>query len=164
MQTSPKQCRMQLPNALVATLLDSWPVGRLATVTAGGDAHGVPIVFCRHEGMIFSPLDSKAKRSARLRRFDNVAHNPAASLLLDHYAADWQQLWWVRIDGPAERYEPGDVEGAAIGARLRSKYPQYTQSGFHFEQTTYLRLRPARIVAWAQSGSVATIQASLPAG
>ena len=43
-----------------------------------------------------------------------------ASLLVDHYAEDWTQLWWVRVDGVAEvlQSEP------AIEA-LAAKYDQY---------------------------------------
>jgi PPOX class probable F420-dependent enzyme len=51
--------------------------------------------------MIYSAVDAKPKRSARLQRLANVASEPRCSLLVDHYEDDWSKLWWVRADGEA---------------------------------------------------------------
>jgi nitroimidazol reductase NimA-like FMN-containing flavoprotein (pyridoxamine 5'-phosphate oxidase superfamily) len=38
---------MQLPSATIESLLETWPVARLATLTPEGRPHQVPIVFAR---------------------------------------------------------------------------------------------------------------------
>jgi PPOX class probable F420-dependent enzyme len=59
-----------------------------------------------------------------LQRLDNVRANPWASLLVDHYEEDWDELWWVRADGPAAVLAEG-VEHEAAVAALVAKYAQY---------------------------------------
>ncbi|OBJ62520.1 TIGR03668 family PPOX class F420-dependent oxidoreductase [Mycobacterium sp. 1423905.2] len=100
------------------------PVARLATITAAGKPHLVPVVFAVDGEVIYTAVDAKPKSTQRLRRLDNIEHDPRASLLVDHYADDWTSLWWVRVDGVATVHR----DGAALhtGYRLlRAKYPQY---------------------------------------
>ena len=115
------------------------PVARLATASAAGVPHLVPVTFAvidvdpgrvdqpevfgdRADLIVFA-VDHKPKSTTALRRLDNIAANPRAAFLVDHYADDWDRLWWVRADTAA-----GVITGAArlrgIDA-LRSKYPQY---------------------------------------
>lgn len=110
------------------------PVARLATVTASGRPHLVPVVFAvqfdhdnqfdHNNDVVYTAVDAKPKSTQRLRRLQNIEANAAVSLLVDHYADDWAQLWWVRADGTATVAR----EGAALatGYRLlRAKYEQY---------------------------------------
>ena len=152
-----------LPEETYLALLANWPVARLATVSADAQPHSVPIVFCTHNGVIYSPLDGKRKKSRRLKRFTNIATNPKVTLLLDDYTADWQNLWWVRIDGKADRFEPSVEEASAIAERLLAKYPQYRNPSLMFDVSVYLRLRPGKISAWTQADSVAIIDAAISA-
>jgi PPOX class probable F420-dependent enzyme len=100
------------------------PVARLATVTPEGIPHLVPVVFAVDQGLIYTAIDAKPKTTQRLRRLTNIEHNPQASLLVDHYADDWTQLWWVRADGVASIH--ADDEVMHTGYRLlRAKYAQY---------------------------------------
>ncbi|MHA7653444.1 TIGR03668 family PPOX class F420-dependent oxidoreductase [Mycobacterium sp. ML4] len=100
------------------------PVARLATVGPEGVPHLVPVVFAADGDVIYTAVDAKPKKSQRLRRLTNIEHNPAVSLLVDHYADDWTQLWWVRADGVASIASDGDP--LDTGYRLlRAKYPQY---------------------------------------
>ncbi len=99
-------------------------VARLATVTPGGQPHLVPVVFAVAPGVVYTAVDAKPKTTQRLRRLANIESNPHVSLLVDHYADDWTQLWWVRVDGTAAVHTDGDA--VDIGRRLlRAKYPQY---------------------------------------
>lgn len=152
---------MVLSDDIVRLMLATWPVGRLATTSRSGRPHVVPVVFCLHEGDIFSPVDGKRKRGSRLRRFRNLADNPSAALLLDEYDPDWQQLWWVRIDGEADRFEPDSGRAEQIANLLLEKYPQYRDPKLAFDRAAYLRLRPSRVTAWTQSGSTAGLQRAL---
>ena len=74
--------------------------------------------------MVYTAVDAKPKTTRRLRRLANIESNPQVSLLVDHYADDWTQLWWVRVDGVATIHADG--EAMDTGYRLlRAKYPQY---------------------------------------
>jgi PPOX class probable F420-dependent enzyme len=106
------------------------PVARLATVTPDGTPHLVPVVFAldgdsQGDGdVVYTAVDAKPKTTQRLRRLANIESNPQVSLLVDHYADDWTQLWWVRADGVAAIHSEG--EAMHTGYRLlRAKYPQY---------------------------------------
>jgi PPOX class probable F420-dependent enzyme len=97
------------------------PVARLATVSADGAPHVVPIVFAVEGDTICSAVDGKPKRSRSLRRLANIAANPRVSVLVDSYSPDWSQLWWVRADGICSVLESSASALSALGA----KYPQY---------------------------------------
>ncbi len=106
------------------------PVARLATITPDGLPHLVPVVFAvdrdsrNGHDVVYTAVDAKPKTTRRLRRLANIESNAAVSLLVDHYADDWTQLWWVRADGVATIHADG--EAMEIGCRLlRAKYPQY---------------------------------------
>lgn len=100
------------------------PIARLATVTPGGMPHLVPVVFALRDDVVYTAVDAKPKTTQRLRRLANIETNPQVSLLVDHYADDWTQLWWVRVDGTASIHDDGDA--LDIGYQLlHAKYPQY---------------------------------------
>jgi PPOX class probable F420-dependent enzyme len=101
------------------------PVLRLATAGADGRPHLVPCTFAVDgSGRIVIGIDNKPKASANLRRLRNISENPRVSLLVDHYADDWTQLWWVRADGTAAVAAAG-AEQAGHWDLLRARYPQY---------------------------------------
>jgi PPOX class probable F420-dependent enzyme len=101
------------------------PVLRLATAGADGRPHLVPCTFAVDgSGRIVIGIDNKPKASANLRRLRNISENPRVSLLVDHYADDWTQLWWVRADGTAAVAAAG-AEQAGLWDLLRARYPQY---------------------------------------
>lgn len=103
------------------------PVARLATITASGHPHLVPVVFALDSDTVWTAVDRKPKTTRALLRLANIEAHPRVSLLVDHYDDDWSQLWWVRADGNAARV-PADGEGAAIGlSALAARYPQYRE-------------------------------------
>ena len=102
------------------------PVARLATVTPDGHPHVVPIVFAVDGDVVYTAVDGKPKSSARLQRLANIAANPRVTIVVDHYADDWSQLWWVRADGTAAVWSDGPECERGL-ALLRAKYPQYEQ-------------------------------------
>jgi PPOX class probable F420-dependent enzyme len=86
--------------------------------------HLVPVVFALCDDVVYTAVDTKPKTTQRLRRLTNIEANPQVSLLVDHYAHDWTQLWWVRVDGVATVHDDGDA--LHVGYQLlRAKYPQY---------------------------------------
>ncbi|MBM4638482.1 TIGR03668 family PPOX class F420-dependent oxidoreductase [Rhodococcus hoagii] len=114
----------EMPGPLPSRFVDA-PVARMATVSADGDPHLVPVVFAAVGDVVFTAVDDKPKSTRRLRRLANIAATGRASLLVDHYDDDWSRLWWIRVDGTGEVLEPdSDVGVAAIDA-LVAKYHQY---------------------------------------
>jgi PPOX class probable F420-dependent enzyme len=81
-------------------------VARLATADAAGRPHIVPVTFAVDGDVVYSAVDAKPKRSTALKRLANVAANPAVALLVDHYADDWNELWWVRAYGTGRVVDP----------------------------------------------------------
>jgi PPOX class probable F420-dependent enzyme len=99
-------------------------VACLGTVAPDGMPHLVPVVFAVHHEVVYTAVDAKPKATQRLRRLANIEHDPRVSLLVDHYADDWTQLWWVRIDGIAAIHHDGDAMRTGRDL-LRVKYVQY---------------------------------------
>src|SRR5689334_3876170 len=83
-------------------------VGRLATLEADGRPHLVPFCFVLDGDTLYSAVDRKPKRTAALRRLDNVRGRPDATVLVDAYDEDWSRLWWVRLRGRARVLDGGD--------------------------------------------------------
>lgn len=93
-------------------------------MTPDGRPHVVPVVFAVDQDTIYTAVDAKPKTTQRLRRLSNIESNPQVSLLVDAYADDWTQLWWVRADGVATVHSDG-AEVHTGYRLLRAKYPQY---------------------------------------
>lgn len=109
-----------------AVALSEARVARLATVATDGSAGLVPICFAVVDGWIVSAVDHKPKRTALLRRLDNIAAAGTATVLVDHYDEDWSRLWWVRVRGRATIHADRDEPAvAAAVAALVAKYSQY---------------------------------------
>ena len=143
---------MELPREVIETLLERWPVARLATRTSSGRPHTVPIVFAHSDGDLWSPIDGKPKRGGELARIRNIAAHPDVAVLLDHYEEDWQQLWWLRLDGRAsvaEGRELGaDPELAPAAIALREKYPQYGTVPLFQDPPRLMRISVDRRASW----------------
>jgi PPOX class probable F420-dependent enzyme len=107
-------------------LVESAPVGRLATVGIDRQPHVVPICFALAGNVIYSAVDHKPKRSTRLRRVANIEATGRACLLVDEYSHDWSRLWWVRVDGRGRVVGDLDEARAAVAA-LTAKYEQYLE-------------------------------------
>lgn len=99
-------------------------VARLATVTPDGMPHLVPVAFAFRDDVVYTAVDAKPKSTQRLRRLANIEANPQVSVLVDHYADDWSQLWWVRVDGIAAIHDEGPAMQNGYQL-LRAKYAQY---------------------------------------
>jgi PPOX class probable F420-dependent enzyme len=98
-------------------------VARLATVGADGQPHLVPVTFAADGNRVYTAVDHKPKTTGNLRRLRNIQENPLVALLADHYADDWDELWWVRADGAAHILDNGE---RALDLLVR-KYQQYQQ-------------------------------------
>ena len=126
-------------------LLDRARVATLATLSAGGRAHLVPVVFAFDGAELVTSVDGKPKQGKVLARIENIARDPRVSLLADHYEEDWSRLWWVRVDGEASIQTEGGGFDRALTA-LRARYPQY---GSVELPGPVIRIRVDRTTSWA---------------
>jgi len=104
--------------------VDAARVGHLATTSVDGRPHVVPCCFASRGDTLYTAVDAKPKTTARLQRIRNVEANPVAALVVDHYADDWTELWWVRVDAEARIVTTGPELDAALDL-LTAKYEQY---------------------------------------
>jgi PPOX class probable F420-dependent enzyme len=119
--------------------------GYLATSGRDNRPHIVPFSFVLEGDAVYSAVDAKPKRTARLQRLENVRRQPLVSVLVDHYTEDWDKLWWVRLDGRAEVL-PADEESDRALELLAGKYPQYRA---HLPQGPVLKIVVERWIGWS---------------
>jgi len=100
-------------------------VARLATASADGVPHLVPVTFAVHGDQVVFAVDHKPKSTTSLRRLANIAENPAVCFLADGYDEDWSRLWWARADGVARVLSGADREQPV--SWLTAKYDQYVE-------------------------------------
>ena len=102
-------------------------VAHMATVGRDGRPHIVPICFALEGDSLHFVVDAKPKRTIYLKRLQNIAANPAVSIMADHYEDDWANLWWVRVDGAARLLTDGGEAGRALDL-LINRYRQYQEN------------------------------------
>jgi PPOX class probable F420-dependent enzyme len=99
-------------------------VARLATVSAGGRPHLVPVTFATDGDLVYTAVDAKPKTTTRLQRLSNIRGNHRVAVLADQYDEDWSALWWVRADGEAAILDDQPAMAEPIRL-LAGRYPQY---------------------------------------
>jgi PPOX class probable F420-dependent enzyme len=106
--------------------LDRQRVAHLATASADGRPHVVPICFARLGDRLYVAIDEKPKRGqpGQLRRVRNILANPRVAIVADVYSEDWSRLGFVLVSGRSRLLSDGDEHQSAVSA-LRSKYAQY---------------------------------------
>jgi PPOX class probable F420-dependent enzyme len=122
-------------------------VGRLATATAEGRPHVIPVCFEVLGDVIYVGLDAKPKSVdvLKLRRVQNLVSNPQAALIVDRYSEDWSKLGYVLITAEAGLASDEGERYNAIRA-LRSKYAQYQD--LLPDDAHVIRLSPMRVTSW----------------
>jgi PPOX class probable F420-dependent enzyme len=146
---------VELPEAAVARLLETWPVAILATLAPDGRPHQVPIVFVHHAERLWSPVDGKPKADIELARLRHVEQDPRVGLLLERYDDDWRRLWWIRVDGEATVVRsPAEAVFQGVSAALRRKYPQYHGTPLFAGDPTLVCIAPRRVRSWGAGPQV----------
>ncbi len=139
---------MQLDSEQARARLVAQEHGILATTHPRRGADAVPTVYAVDDDYVGIGVDQvKPKAATTLQRERNLAADPRASLLAEHYDPhDWSRLWWARAqlrwvgDPTAERTE-------RLAAALERKYPQYAGRPFH----RVLVFEIDKITGWAAS-------------
>ncbi len=122
-------------------------VAHLATASASGEPHVVPVCFAFRDGVFYIAIDRKPKRAPplRLKRVRNLLENPAVSLVIDAYDEDWSRLAYLLAHGQAEVLLSGAEREAAIGL-LKGKYAQYR--GMDMEGAPVIKIAVSRVAFW----------------
>ena len=122
-------------------------VGRLATSTAEGRPHVIPVCFELVGEDIYIGLDAKPKSVdlLKLRRVRNITSNPQAAFIVDRYSEDWSQLGYVLVTVDAVLVRD-EVERSDATQALRRKYAQY--QALLPADAPVIRLRPQRVTSW----------------
>jgi PPOX class probable F420-dependent enzyme len=124
-------------------------VARLATIGRDGRPRARPVCFALVGDNVVTAVDDvKPKSSGRLARLDDIAANPWAEVLVDHYSDDWSELWWVRISGRAEVLALDGAEDAVLA--LKAKYRQYAAQP---PPGPVIRVQGERWSGWSAAGS-----------
>ena len=108
------------------TFLDAHAVGHLATASADGEPHVIPLCYARLGDRLYFVADDKPKQRGprRLKRLSNISANPRVALVVDDYDSDWSRLAYLLLHMDAAFVEEDGEYAAALEA-LRHRYPQY---------------------------------------
>lgn len=123
-------------------------IARLATVSATGRPHLVPICFAFDGRVFYFAIDRKPKRvkPERLVRIRNINQTGWAALLFDEYSEDWNRLWYVLVRGRARVVKNGFERMTAI-RMLRRKYRQYA-NGMLADDAVVIRIELRSVASW----------------
>ena len=138
---------MRLAEGEARSRLAAHDHGILCTLHPERGVDAVPVVYVADvDGFVGVPVDLvKPKASLRLQRERNLATDPRATLLVEHWDRDdWSALWWVR----AELRSVPDPPGARVddlAAALARRFDQYRDRPF----ARILVLQVVAVTGWA---------------
>jgi PPOX class probable F420-dependent enzyme len=135
----------------------------LATIDPRGGPRLVPLCYVAEGAasgglILHSAIDHKPKRARdplQLARVRDLRARPHATVLVDRWSEDWDQLAWVRLDcraeilpadGPGDGPTQPDMARAGAIAALRAKYPQYRAQ--NLEERPLIRLTCSVAASW----------------
>ncbi len=123
-------------------------VAHLATASAEGSPHVIPVCYAFDGHHFFTPLDEKPKRvaSSKLQRVRNIEVRHEASLVIDQYDDDWMRLGYVLIHGHARLLSPEEKLHLEALRQLRERYVQYRTMAL--ERYPVIMITPDRITSW----------------
>src|SRR5260221_13714021 len=133
-------------------LLATGRVGHLATTSADGRPHVIPVCFAWVPPVLYSAIDAKPKRTTLLRRVRNIIETGRAAFVVDRWSEDWSQLAYVLVEGPAEVLEDGQERDEAL-IILTAKYPHYDD--LPLIDNLVVKVAAERVVAWRADQAVA---------
>lgn len=124
--------------------------GVLSTLHHERGVDSVPCVFAVVDGLVGVPIDTvKPKSSTTLQRERNLAADPRAALLVDHWDAhDWSRLWWVRAE-LTWLASPVEAQVEALAAALAARYQQYADRPF----ARVLVFRIGEVTGWSAAST-----------
>ena len=132
---------MRLKRSL-ATLIAWERVCRVATASASGVPHVVPVCHVLSEGKLYFASETGA------RKMQNIRKNPHVTVTVDLYSDDWSNLKGVMVQGDATiiRASP---RFRRIRKLLYEKYPQYPDmSAIGERDSVIVEVTPRHAFSW----------------
>lgn len=126
-------------------------LGHLATATASGAPHVIPVCYALVGDGVYFVVDDKPKRTRRgLKRLRNIRENSQVALVVDDYDEDWSRLAFLLIQGRAALVVDAQ-EYTAVLDQLRSRYAQYRAMALQPETHPMIRITAERVHLWRAS-------------
>lgn len=125
-----------------AKLIAHERVCRVATTSAEGQTHLVPVVHVLHGDKIYFGSGDDG------RKVENLRENPRIAVTIDLYSEDWSQLRGVMVQGTARLIERGPRFKQAR-ARLYAKYQQYAkEAALSPSDSVIVEVTPTHVFTW----------------
>ena len=132
---------MRLKSSL-AKLIESERVCRVATASAAGVPHVVPVCHVLDDGKLYFASEIGA------RKVRNLRENPRVTVTIDLYSDDWSNLKGVMIQGTATLVAKSP-RFRKIRRLLYAKYPQYPDmSAIGERDSLIVEVTPRRAFSW----------------
>jgi PPOX class probable F420-dependent enzyme len=146
-RASRESCGVELPQE-EREFLERHRLAHLATASAAGVPHVVPICYALLGHVLYFVVDEKPKRTRTgLKRLRNILENPRVAIVIDDYDEDWNRLAYLLVHGEAQRVtEAGEFERALRA--LRARYPQYQSMPLAFASHPMIRIVLRRWHLW----------------
>jgi len=126
----------------LANLIQWERVCRVATVSASGVPHLVPVCHIVADGKIYFASGNDAKKVLNLKA------NPRVTVTVDLYSDDWANLKGVMVQGTARLIEKGP-RFRKVRALLYRKYPQYPdEAALDESDSVIVEVTPTHVFAW----------------
>jgi PPOX class probable F420-dependent enzyme len=126
----------------VAALLDWERVCRVATVSADGVPHIVPVCHVLDGGKLYF---GTGQDDVKIR---NLRANPRATVVVDVYSDQWSTLRGAMVQGTARIIEGGPAF-RRVRRRLYEKYPQYPDDAALDESDSLVvEVTPTHVFSW----------------
>ncbi len=117
-------------------------VCRVATASADGRPHVVPVCHVLSDGRLYFGTGNDA------RKVLNLKANPQLAVTIDLYSEDWTNLRGVMLTGVARLIERGP-EFRKVRRLLYAKYPQYPdEAALDESDSVIVELTPTQVFAW----------------
>ena len=126
----------------MSQMIERERVCRVATVSADGKAHLVPVCHALADGKIYFGSGNDA------RKVRNLEANPSCAVTVDLYAEDWTYLKGVMIQGQATII-PGGPRFRKARSLLYRKYPQYeSDAALDEKDSVIVEVVPTAVFSW----------------
>ena len=131
---------MRLEKSL-AKLIEWERVCHVATASAAGVPHVVPVCHVLTDGKLYFASETGA------RKVKNLRENPHVTVTVDLYSDDWSNLKGVMIQGAATIVAKGRFK--KIRRLLYAKYPQYPDmSAIGERDSVIVEVTPRHAFSW----------------
>jgi PPOX class probable F420-dependent enzyme len=126
----------------LAKLITWERVCHVATASASGVPHLVPVCHVLLDGKLYFASDADA------RKVRNLKANPRVAVTVDLYSDDWSNLKGVLVQGTTRFVDKGP-RFRKLRRLLYEKYPQYPdEAALHEAEVVIVEVTPAHVFSW----------------